>query len=161
MLFYGRAVEDYLPLPRSKSIERDICTHSHLAADINHQRPHESIPRSNGSLLYRKAFIRHQSRLVHPAHCPRSLACGTCPLTVERKLFRRRGKKAGAAFRTNKLPACGHTKRRLQIMAVWTAMAGKTRIYKAQTVQQLRPVPKVLRMPGIPGRWCIASEAGT
>ena len=138
MLLLRRTVINDILLLLRQLAKRYIYAHAHLLADIRHQRPHQAVPWCNSALLDGKRFIRHQRADIYRADAACTAAGFAGTLRIEGQLLGRRRIKLRAALRAGQLLACGNQKRRLQIMSVRTAMAGKARIHKAQAVQQLR-----------------------
>ena len=87
LLFHGTVVDDLL-FPVGQIPEGDICAHAHGPAYVGHQRPHQAVPRSDGSLVDGEAFIRHQCTAVHRPDCSRSAAAFAGALGVECQLLR-------------------------------------------------------------------------
>ena len=131
MLLLRRAVINNILLPLRQLAERHIYAHTHLLAHIGHQRPHEAVPRRNSPLLNRERFIRHKCTDIHRADAACTAAGFAGPLRIKGQLLSRRRIKLRAANRAGQLLAGGNQKRRLQIMSIRAAMAGKTRIHKA------------------------------
>ena len=77
MLLHSRPVIDDLFFFCGQITERHIGTHTHFTAHIGHQRPHQSIPRSDCALVNAKCVIRHKTCHIYGSDA----ACATTGLT--------------------------------------------------------------------------------
>ena len=65
------------------------------------------------------------------------------------------------AYRADQLLLSSYRQGWRVVVAIGTAMAGKSGEHKPEAVQSSVPVPKVLRIPGTPGLCLRARAAGT
>ena len=138
MAFFGRAViHDFLFLG-GEVLERDIGPYTHLAGDILHQRPHQRAPGRNGSLVDGQAFVRDKGGLIHRTHYARAAAASAGAFAVECELLRAGGIHSLPADRAEDGLLGRHIQRRLQIMPVGTAVAGKAGEHQSEAVEKLR-----------------------
>ena len=138
MLLDGRSVIDDFFFFGRQILERHIGTHAHGAAYVDHQRPHQGVPRSDSALVDCQILIGNQRRFIDRHHRAYASALLACAAAVERQLFRRRGKKVRTALRTDDFATCRHVERRRAVVSVGAAMARQTGIHQAQAVEQLR-----------------------
>ena len=138
VLFHSRTVEYDLLFLFCQLPKRNIRAHTHFPANVCHQGPHQAVPGGNSSFVDRQRVIRHQRIRIHSADDPGAAASLTGSLGIKGQLFCRRCIEMCAAFRTDKLFSCGDSQRRRKEMSIRTAVAGKTGIHQAQTVEQLR-----------------------
>ena len=68
--------------------EGHIRPYPHLPADISHQRPHETVPRSNSSIVNADRIIRHQRIQIYCADTSGTTTFRAGTLGIKRQFFR-------------------------------------------------------------------------
>ena len=124
VLFLRRTVEYDVLFLLGQIPERDICPHAHFTADVRHERPHQAVPRGDGSLVDGQRIIRHQRRHIYGVYHSRSATFCARALRIERQLLGGRRVKMRAAFRADQLFSGCDQKGRGEIMPVRAAVAG-------------------------------------
>ena len=129
-------------------LERHIRAYAHRTADVDHERPHQGVPRRDGAFFYREVFIRNERRLVNRSDQTRAAAFGTGPAAVKSQVFCARRKEMHAAGRADDFLFSGDIKRRRHVVSVWTAVACQARENEAQAVEEFGSRSKSTADPG-------------
>ena len=83
VLLHGGPVIDDIFLFVSEFAERHVRAHAHGAAHVGHQRPHEAVPRRDGSLVDGERLVGHEGALVNGTHHAGASAAAARTLAVE------------------------------------------------------------------------------
>ena len=112
--------------PIGQILERNIRTNAHLPADILHQRPHQRVPRCDGSLVDRQVLVRNQGGLVNSPDSTCAVAFTACPLAVECQILGSRRIEMLSADRTDKIFFGSDPQGWLYIMPVRATVTGQS-----------------------------------
>ena len=131
--------------------EGHVGAHTHLTADIGHQGPHQTVPRSYRTVINGKRIIRHQRCHIHCADTACAAAFLTGALRVKRQFLGGWRIKMSIALRAHQLLSGGNQQGGPQIMPVGAAMIRKAGVHEPQTVQKLRSRAEGAPDAGYPG----------
>ena len=131
-------MENNVSFLRCQIFKRYICTYAHFPGNVLHQGPHQRLPRRDRPFINGQRFIRYQRRFIHSTDNTGTVTSFAGSLTVEGQLFRSRREERNTADRTDDGPFGSHVRGWFRIMAVGTAMAGKSRKHKTQDIQKFR-----------------------
>ena len=146
--FDGRPVKNDVALLGTEILERHIRAHAHRAADVDHERPHQGVPRRDGAFFNCEVFIGNERRFVNCSDQTRAAAFRTGPAAVKGQIFCARRKEMHAAGRANDFLLSGDIERRRHVVSVWTAVACQAREDEAQAVEEFCSRSKSTADPG-------------
>ena len=131
-------MENNVSFLRCQIFKRYICTYAHFPGNVLHQGPHQRLPRRDRPFINGQRFIRYQRRFIHSTDNTGTVTSFAGSLTVEGQLFRSRREERNTADRAYDGPFRSHVHGWFRIMAVGTAVAGKSRKHKTQDIQKFR-----------------------
>ena len=159
MLFLCRPIVHNFFFLICKLRKRDVRPYAHGPADVGHQRPHERIPGSNGPLVNGQGFIRHKRSEVYFLHHPCPPAGPAGALTVKGQFLSRRTIEMLPAYRADQFLLSSYRQGWRVVVAIGTAVAGKSGEHKPEAVQQFRTGAEGAADPGYP--WPLSQGQGS
>ncbi len=123
---------------RSEVTERDVGTHTHLAGNVFHKRPHQRAPRRHGPLIDGERVIWDDGGGVHGADDAGAVAAAARADGVEGELLCPGSIYPFPAHRTEDRLLGSNVQGRLEIVTVGAAVTGQPREHKSQAVKQFR-----------------------
>ena len=125
-------------MSRSRSVRSRHGTAEMVARDVLHERPHERLPRRDGTLVDRERIVRHDRRQIDFAHHAGAVAAFARALRVEGELLRAGREEARAAFGADQLALRRHVQRRREVVSVRAAVRREARVHEPERVEQFR-----------------------
>ena len=138
VVLFCRTVEHEVFFSVREVSERNVRADADMVArDVFHERPHEALPRQDGTFVDRQGIVWHEFRFINRPHDARPLAGTTGTAAVEREVFRAGAVEMRTARRADDFALSRDVHGRRHHVPIRAAMAREAREHEPQAVQEL------------------------